>query len=150
MHTFISYHTKFSKKSRFIGLYKDTVFIFHSDSIFSGLKPVIKQVVTAQPLNARQQVWVPRVLEDDHKKRMTRLLVSVERVKPLTAQWPGVLSIGQNLQSFAGNDDVFIWVKILKWDAKPPTNKKIWLVIALSLILSKTNYSNWRALAADL
>ena len=32
-------------------------------------------------------------------------------------------SIGQNLQSFTGNDDVSIWVKIFEWDDKPQTNK---------------------------
>ena len=43
---------------------------------------------------------------DDHYKRMTCVTVGVARWRILTAQWPWVPSIGQNLKSFIGNDDI--------------------------------------------
>ena len=45
----------------------------------------IKQVVIAPLPNARQQVWVSRVLGDDHYKGLARVKVGIAR---LTAQWP--------------------------------------------------------------
>ena len=51
---------------------------------------------------------MPRVLEDDHYKRMTRVTVDVALKLTLTALWP---SIGQNLQPFTGKGDVSIGVK---------------------------------------
>ena len=40
---------------------------------------VVKQVVTAPLPNARQKMWVSRVLADDHYKRMPRVAVGVAR-----------------------------------------------------------------------
>ena len=43
---------------------------------------LLKQVVTAPLLNARQQVWVPRILGDDHYRRIIPChTVSVARYK---------------------------------------------------------------------
>ena len=42
-----------------------------------GLKKSSKQVEIAPLLNARQQVWVSRVLKDDQYKRMSRVTVGV-------------------------------------------------------------------------
>ena len=42
----------------------------------------LKHVVTASLLNARQQVRVSRVLEDDHNKRMTSATVGVALKNP--------------------------------------------------------------------
>ena len=67
--------------------------------------------VTAPLPNARQWVWVSRVLGKDHYKWMSRFTVDVARLRTLTAQWPRVPSIGQNLQPFTGNIDISIWVK---------------------------------------
>ena len=64
-----------------------------------------KQLVTAPLLNARQQVWVSRVLGDDHYKRMSRVTVGLARLRTLTARCPWMPSIGQNLQPFTGNGD---------------------------------------------
>ena len=41
-------------------------------------KSIIQAVTAALP-NARQQVWVSRVLGDDHYKRMPRVIVGVAR-----------------------------------------------------------------------
>ena len=49
---------------------------------------VVKQVVAALLLNARQLVGVLRVLGDDRYKRMPRITVGVARLRNLTAQWP--------------------------------------------------------------
>ena len=66
-------------------------------------------MVTAPLLNARQQVRVSRVLGDDHYKWMPLVTgVTHQRTLKLNAQWPLVLSIGQNLQPFSGNGDVSI------------------------------------------
>ena len=83
-----------------------------------------KKVVTAELLNARQKMWVSRVLGDYHYKRISRVTEGVTRKRILTARCPWVPSIGQNLQPFTGNCDVSIWGKILAWDDKPQTNKQ--------------------------
>ena len=74
-------------------------------------------------LNARQQVWVSRVLWDDHYKRMPLVTVGVARWRTFTDQWPWVLNIGQNLQTFTCNGDVSIWVKN-SWVGWKITNKQ--------------------------
>ena len=80
--------------------------------------------------NAWQQVWVSQDLIDDHYKRMSPLTIGEARWRTLNAQW--VPSIGQNLQPFSGNGDVFKWVKYSRDGQKTPnkqTNKqtyKIW------------------------
>ena len=48
----------------------------------------LKQVVTASLTTARHYVWAPRVLDDDHYKRMPRFTVGAEHYRTLTAQWP--------------------------------------------------------------
>ena len=67
-----------------------------------------RQVVTALLLNARQQVWVSRVLRDDHYKRMPRVTVGVARLRTSTAHWRRVPSTRQNLQPFTSNGDIQI------------------------------------------
>ena len=56
-------------------------------------------------------MWVLRVLGDDHYKRMPSVTISGARKRTLTAQWPWVLTIGQNLQGFTDNGDISISVK---------------------------------------
>ena len=51
------------------------------------------------------RMCVSRVLGDDHFKRMSRVTVGVARLTP-NVQWPGMPSIGQNLQPTTGNGDV--------------------------------------------
>ena len=46
-----------------------------------------------------------RVLRDNHYKRMPRVTVGVAQYGNLTAEWPLVPSIGQNLQHLAGDGD---------------------------------------------
>ena len=70
-----------------------------------------KQVVISPLLKARQKVWVSWVLGDDHYKRIPLVTVGVTRKRTLTAQWPWVPSIGQNLQPITGNGDVSLWMK---------------------------------------
>ena len=36
--------------------------------------------------------------------------------KTLTAHWPWVPNIGQNIKSYTSNGDVSIWAKIPNWD----------------------------------
>ena len=75
-------------------------------------------------------VRVSLVLGEDHYKRMPHVTVGVARLRTLSAQWPWVLGIGQNLKLFTGNGDVFIWVKQLLSGTinskKKQTNKLIW------------------------
>ena len=71
----------------------------------------LKQVMTARLPNARQQVWVSRVLRDDHYKPISRDTVGLAK----NPSWPHkindrVSSIGQNLQPFTGGY-VSIYVK---------------------------------------
>ena len=84
----------------------------------------LKQVVTVPQLNARQQVWVSWVLGDEHYKRMNRVTASVARERILTAQWPWLPSIDQNLQPFTSNGDVSICVK-KSWVGGKSPNKQI-------------------------
>ena len=73
-------------------------------------------------------MWVPRVLGDDHYKRLSRVTVGVARWRTPTAQWVWVPSIGQNLQSFTDNRGVSVWVKyslVGRKTIKRTTNKKI-------------------------
>ena len=58
---------------------------------------LLKQVVTAQLPNAQQQMWVSRVLGDDHYTGLGRVTVNVARLRTLTSQYPWVPSIGQIL-----------------------------------------------------
>ena len=77
----------------------------------SGDRPrSLKQVVIAPMLKFWQQIWVSRILVDDHYTQMHRVTVS---------------SIGQNLQPFTGYCDISIWVTVIKWDEKHQTNKSI-------------------------
>ena len=71
----------------------------------------LKQVMTAPLPNARQEVWVSRVLRDDHYKPISRDTVGLAK----NPSWPHkindrVSSIGQNLQPFTGGY-VSIYVK---------------------------------------
>ena len=73
-------------------------------------------------------LWVLRVLGDldDHYRglaRVTYSTVGVARKRYFFAQWPWVLSIGQNLQPFTSNGDYPKEWKILEWDEKPQTTK---------------------------
>ena len=49
--------------------------------------------------------------------------VGVARLRTLTAQWPLVPSIGQNLQPFTSIGDVSICMKKYRVGRKPQTNK---------------------------
>ena len=64
--------------------------------------------MTAPMLNAQLLVRVSRVLEDDHYKRMPSVTVGVAHKRTLTAQWPRVPNIGQNLPPFTGNGGISI------------------------------------------
>lgn len=61
-----------------------------------------KQVVTAPMLNARQQVWLSRVLGGDLYKRMSRVTVGLTK-KNLTAHWSWEPGIVQTLHPVTGN-----------------------------------------------
>ena len=74
--------------------------------------------------NACKRAEVSQVPGDDHYKRMTCVIVGVARWRILTAQWPWVPSIGQNLKSFIGNDDISKFVKNSRVGRKT-TNKQI-------------------------
>ena len=85
-----------------------------------------KQVVTAPLLNAQQYLRVSRVLKDDHYERMSCVTVGVARLRTLTAQWPWVLSKGQNLQPFTVNGDFSYEWKFSNGMINPKqTNKQI-------------------------
>ena len=62
---------------------------------------LVKQIVTAPLLNARQHVCHG---SSDIINRMPYVTVGVART--LTAQWPWVPSVGQNLQPLTGNGEV--------------------------------------------
>ena len=81
---------------------------------------------TPQP-NARQLGRVSRVFRDDHYKRMSRFTVNVARLNAITAQWPEVPSIGQNLQPFTGNGEVILVKNSRMEHNKYPLNKPIHL-----------------------
>ena len=70
-------------------------------------------------------MWVSRILEDDHYTQIHRVTVGVARLRTLTAQWPGVPSIGQNLQPFTGYSEILYEWQIIKWDEKHQTNTSI-------------------------
>ena len=63
---------------------------------------------------ARLQVWVSRVLIDDQYKRLLRITVWMVWLRNLTDHDS---EYNQNLQSFTGNDCVYIWV----------INSRVWL-----------------------
>ena len=63
------------------------------------------------------------VLWDHHYKWMHYATVNVARSKTVTAQWPRVPSIAQNLKPFTGSGDVSIWLKISWVGRKTTTNK---------------------------
>ena len=65
-----------------------------------------KSVVTAPLLNARQQLWVSRVLGDDHYVLISPVIVGMANWKPQCQ----VSSWDENLQYLIGNGDVSIWV----------------------------------------
>ena len=81
----------------------------------------LKQVVTAPLPSARQQMWVSRLLGDDHVKRMISQIRCGTLKNP---HCPWVPSIGPILKPFTGNGDGPIWVKILGGDVTPPPPKK--------------------------
>ena len=88
--------------------------------VWTDLTKSLKYVVTAPLPNARQQVWVSRVLREE----WSRVTVAVARWRTVTARWSWVPSIGQicspsSVMVTSPND----W-KILEWDEKPTTNKK--------------------------
>ena len=58
-----------------------------------------------------------------HYKRIRRVTVGVVRWRILTAQWPWMPSVGQNLHPFIGNVNVSIWVKNSRVGWKLQTNK---------------------------
>ena len=59
------------------------------------------------------RMCVSRGLGDDHFKRMSRVTVGVARLTP-NVQWPGMPSIGQNLQPTTG----FGGVSLLKTNSQ--------------------------------
>ena len=100
-------------------------FIVATDLHVSRKNRQTQQVVTAPLPNARQKVWVSRVLGDDLYKQMPRVRVDRARQRTLTAQCPWRKpSIGQNLQPFAGYGDVSNEWKILEWGEKIQTKKQ--------------------------
>ena len=85
-----------------------------------------KQAVKALLPSARQQVWLLRVHEDHHFRRMSRVIIDVA-LALLSGHKRHVK--GQKLQSFTGIGDVFIWVKILEWDVRvKQTNKQTFFI----------------------
>ena len=56
-------------------------------------------------------MWVSRVLEADHYKRMPCVTVGVARYRTLTVQEPRVPSIGHNFEALHWYDDVSKWVR---------------------------------------
>ena len=54
---------------------------------------------------------------------MPSFAVGVARLRTLTAQWPWVPSIGQNLLPFTGNGDVSKWMT-KSWVGRKTTNKQ--------------------------
>ena len=74
-------------------------------------------------------------LGDDHYKRMSRDTVGVAHQRTLTAKWPWVPSIGQNLQPFTGNGDVSLYIYSEKFSSgtinskNKQTNKHKQLII---------------------
>ena len=78
----------------------------------------------APPLNTRLFVEVSGVLGDDHYTRIPHVTVDVARWRTLTAQWPWVPSIGQNLQPFTGNGYVSMSEKFSSGRITPPPPKK--------------------------
>ena len=92
-------------------------------SIPGSDRPVIKTGSDSFIASALQQVWMSRVLRDDHYKQIICITVGVARYRTLNAQWPHVLSTG--LKPLTSNSDVFIWVKnSQKHDIKPEINKQ--------------------------
>ena len=71
----------------------------------------LNQVVTAPLPNAEQQVRVSRIQGDDRYKRKFPVKESVARSRTLTAQWPWMPSMGQNVKPFIGNGDVSLCVR---------------------------------------
>ena len=83
-----------------------------------------KQVVTAPLPNARQYVCFtgPRKWPS---KLMSCVRVGVARLRTLTAHWPWVPSIGENLQPFTGKSDFSICVKNSRVGRKTPNKQSI-------------------------
>ena len=72
-------------------------------------------------LNARQQVWVSRVIGE--------IIIHVNGYRCGTlrnSQWPWVPSIGNHLQPYTGYVDVSIWVKKSRVEQKKPHKKHYW------------------------
>ena len=83
----------------------------------------------------------------------TSIAVGVACKRTLTAQWPWVPGIGQNLQPFTGNGDVSIWVKNSRVGRETPnkqfkTNRNslglIWPLIFI-FVLCHVSF-NWSSL----
>ena len=91
-------------------------------------------------INARQSVRVSRDLGDDHYKRIPCVTVGVACQRNLTAQWPWVPSIGQNLQPFTGNGDVSIWVTNSRVGPKSPKNKETNIIVNQ---MNSLTYPSW-------
>ena len=104
--------------------------------------------MTAPLSNARQLVWVSRVLGDDHYKRIPRVTVGVARLRTLTGQRRWMPNIGQNLQPLpAVVTSPYEW-KILEWDDKPETNRnkqtnKQTSTIIIQCIRYRTKIKSW-------
>ena len=65
----------------------------------------VNKIVAIPLLNARQQVWVSRVLADDHYERMSRVTVVIAGIEPSLLYGHDYGVYMQNLQSFADKDD---------------------------------------------
>ena len=99
--------------------------VFKSCQLACEGRGSLKQVLTAPLFKARQQVWVSRVLGDDHYKWMSRVTVGVTRWRIINAQWPSVPGIPYVKiwnPSPVMVTTLYEW-KILEWDLKPQTNK---------------------------
>ena len=83
----------------------------------------LNQVVTAPLPNAEQQVRVSRIQGDDRYKRKFPVKESVARSRTLTAQWPWMPSMGQNVKPFIGNGDVSLCVRKCRVGRKKKTKQ---------------------------
>ena len=84
--------------------------------------------MTAPLPNARQKVWVLRVLVDDYYKHMPRVTVDVARLRTLTAQWPWVPSIICS-SSPVMVKTLYQW-KNLEWDLESKTKTKKQIIMS--------------------
>ena len=121
-------------------------FVLHAEGWVFESQPrqtlVVKTGMTVPLPNARQQVWVSRVLGDDHYKLVSHVTVGVARLRTRTAHRSSNYNIGQVLLNVNGFDRllIFIWKKLL-W-----VYLKIWSTSPVTM----TSPYEWKILDWDL